>query len=357
MRRRDVLASGLGGAALSWLGRGCKAGSGSKPGEPVGPEIPQPVYALTDGRSLYDDFDGAGNLQTYDGQPLAIAGELNSKIWGADYGVEVLGNPSGSPPFSVVDESGRSADSALPGAGRTGRAWRRLLVVGADDSIVETPAGLFRVEKGKVYGEAEPVGAGPRGYVLKVTNLLIFAPKYFIKVRLTNPDILDFPDFKTFSADVMLSSEGSSGGSGAGLDFHTTIPEQPPGKSWWTQILISRPASGSPFIVGLFANYNTGEEFSLNMGPAESDRWYNLREDIVTRQDDPGLAADVIRLDFYINEELMGSLLPADAPILLDSERTGVGPNRALAVFNQEGAPSAVAYFDNVRAVYGDRIG
>jgi hypothetical protein len=109
--------------------------------------------------------------------------------------------------------------------------------------------------------------------------------------------------------------------------------------------------------MGLYANYNTGDSFNLFLGPAEHDRWYNLRLDIATQRDDASLAADQIRLDFHVNEEFKGSLFPEDGPILLDSQRTGVGPHRGLVIYNEEESYGAVAYFDNVRAVYQDRIG
>jgi hypothetical protein len=176
MKRRDILAAGIGGAALSWLGRACKTESGTKPGGTTSSVLPQPVTGLTDGRSLYDDFDGNGNLQTYDGQSLAIAGQLSSKIWGATYGTEILDDPFSSPLFTVVDERVRLYGSS-----------RRLMILGAADGLLETPAGFLPVEKGRIYGAAESVPAGPRGYVLKVTNLFQFSPKFFVKVRLTNP--------------------------------------------------------------------------------------------------------------------------------------------------------------------------
>ena len=219
MKRRDILAAGIGGAALSWLGRACKIESGSKPGGPTGPDVPQPVCGLTDGRSLYDDFDGGGNLQTFDGQPLAVAGELSSKIWGATYGTEILDDPILRSLFSVVDENGR-----------TSRHSRRLLVLGATDVHLETPDGLLPIEKGRVYGAAESIAAGPRGYVLKVTNLFQFSPKFFIKIRLTNPELMDFSDFKSFSADTLLSSASTGNLCGAGLDYQYDDPRAAAGE-------------------------------------------------------------------------------------------------------------------------------
>jgi hypothetical protein len=352
MKRRDILAAGLGGAALSWLGRACTTETGTKPPERTNTDIPQPVYELTDGRSLYDDFDGDGNLQTFDGQPLAVAGQLSSRIWSEDFGGEILDDPFARPLFSIVDENGERI-----GPGPHDQSWRRLLVRGAADAVLETPAGPFAVEKGRTYGVSEVALSSPRGYVLKLTNLFEFDVKSFVKVRLANPEVMDFPDFKSFSADVLLSSESPGQAHGAGLDFHTTIPEQPPGKSWWTQSLIVRGASGEVFLLGLYGNYNTGEERNLYLGRAEYDRWYSLRLNIVTRLDDAGLGSDEIRLDFHVNGEFKGSLFPEDGPILLDSQRTGVGPHRALAVYNADGLYNAVSYFDNVRAVYRNRVG
>ena len=92
------------------------------------------------------------------------------------------------------------------------------------------------------------------------------------------------------------------------------------------------------------------------LGPAEHDRWYNLRVDIATQRDDASLAAGQIRLDFHVDGEFKGSLFPEDGPVLLDPERTGWGPHRGLVVYNEEESYGAVAYFDNVRAAYQDRI-
>jgi len=514
MRRREILTRGISGAALAWLGRACGTGSGGNPSPPPGPIGPQPVYELTNGFSLYDDFDGNGNLQTFDGRSLAAAGLLSSKIWGGTFGTEILGDPFSSRLFTIVDESGQrieyglqersvgeviaylrrnprpisslemaglesllnehgkaaaadfaaekpeikleivqyllnrkeevlndrgmrfartlslllstksaeagvgelmkqsfderetallirfmaekslydrirnapvraamreganlvravsgagdelqeiqyvfDADGRLIGAvpheaGRPYHGSRKLRVLGATDAFLKTPAGLIQIEKGKAYGRAETVPADARGYILKVTNAL----QSFIKILLTNPPEIDFPDYRSFSADVQLSSESTGKSSAAGLDYHTTIPEQEPGRSWWAQNVIMRSANGETFLLGHYTNINMGIFNSRRLGPADLDTWYNLRMDVLTHRDAAGLANDEIRLDFYVDGEFKVSLFPEDSPILLDPERTGLGPHRSLVVYSEEGSVNAVGYFDNVRAVYKDRI-
>ena len=514
MRRRDILRTGLGGVALAFLGGSCKSGSTPSKPNPGEPDDCQAVYELTAGSSLYDDFDGHGNFQTFDGQELASAGMLSSKIWGGTFGTEMLTYPVPSRLLMVVDENGRRfeygppdpaaaalrdylrryprpvtalekavLDKMLNERGRaaaagievsspetqtkilgyllarrsevlneTGRAFaallsdaapapispgrlagflnadfdetervfleqlaseirssdrptdsplrialrsgadrgraaaglsggfqdiayifdeegrlldavphaagqpypasRRLLFRGAADALLETPAGPVLIEKGKIYGTAETVPAAPGGYILKVTNAL----QLYIKILPSNPEWLDFPEFKFFSADVMLSSASTGRNCAAGLDFHTTIPEQPPGKSWWAQIVIVHGVTGETFLKGQYTNINLGLNGTDKLGPAALDTWYNLRMDVVTRQGDGSLGEDEIRLDYYVDWAYKASLYPEDSPILLDPERTGLGPHRTLTVYSEEGFANAVGYFDNVRGVYKNRI-
>jgi hypothetical protein len=79
LKRRNFFKLGLTGALLSYLGVSCKNDSGADPWKPSEPSLPQPVYELADGHALYDDFDGNGNLQSYDNQNLAEAGKLAEK--------------------------------------------------------------------------------------------------------------------------------------------------------------------------------------------------------------------------------------------------------------------------------------
>ena len=514
MRRRDILRTGLGGVALTLLGGSCKTGSPPKPPPPVEPDESPPVYELTAGNSLYDDFDGHGNFQTFDGQELAEAGKLSSKLWAGTFGTEMLTYSVPSRPFTVVNEDGRrveygtpdpdagalqdflrkfprpvtalekyvldkmlndrgraaaagleaaspdqqikvlgyllarkhdvlnetgcawagllsdpttailsderlagllkpsfgeaertvlgelagelrtfdrlrdsplrtalsqGADLVRPGtaslaeypdieyvfdeegrlldavphaSGRPYHASRRLLFKGAADALLETPSGPMLIEKGRLYGTAEPVPAKPGGTILKVTNAL----NSFIKIMSKNPDWLNFPEFKSCSADVMLSSASTGRNCAAGLDFHTTIPEQPPGKSWWAQIAIIHGATGETFLMGGYFNVNMGYEYRRKLGPAALDTWSNLRMDVVTRQDDARLGAEEIRLDFFVDGVYKDSLFPEDSPILLDRERIGLGPHRTLTVYSEGGFANAVGYFDNIRGVYKNRI-
>jgi hypothetical protein len=88
--RRDALRAGLAAAALPILDGACNTGPKyGPPGEKETPG-PQPVFELTEGQSLYDDFDGHGNLQTFDGRNLAEPCLLSERIWGAKVGYEVV---------------------------------------------------------------------------------------------------------------------------------------------------------------------------------------------------------------------------------------------------------------------------
>jgi hypothetical protein len=143
---------------------------------------------------------------------------------------------------------------------------------------------------------------------------------------------------------------------GAGLDLHTTIPEQPPGISWGAQVLILRYADGNAIIMGQYYNNNLGIYAGDNLGPALLDKWYNLRLDIVTKKDDSRLKDNELRLDYYLDGVFKASRIPEDSEILLDPERTGSGPHRGLIAAGGNETGTAIGYFDNVRGVYKNRV-
>jgi hypothetical protein len=510
LRRRDFFKVGLTGAVLSSLGVSCKNESGPGPWKPSEPLLPQPVYELAEVRALYDDFDGNGNLQSYDNQNLAEAGKLSSKIWLAGLTTEVILDSAAAGLFSVVNEDGQRVEYGLqerqvqevitylaenprpvsaferevlenllndrgktviaevgikelekqvkviqyvlnssgellndrgrklvemlsakgasilaqPGfdegfderelfvlgrlmaekqvyenyrdspvrtAMREGerlvrtalglrREWqeikyvfdaagklvdavphipgqpyhgsKKLLLLGAEDGRYETQKRSIPIEKGKAYGLAQAVPAMRSGYVLKMANKL-----QFYKCTLNSPPFIDFGDFKSFSADVMLSSESTMQNSCAGLDYHTTIPEQPPGRSWGAQVLILKNPDGNVFIMGQYYNVNLGIFAGDNLGPAQLDKWYNLRLDIITKRDDGNLKDNELRLEYHLDGVFKASRIPEDSEILMDPERTGAGPHRSLAVAGEEGTGTAIGYFDNVRGVYKNRVG
>ncbi len=514
MSRRDTLRACMAATALPILHSACNNGPKyGPPGDQDDPG-PQPVLELTDGRSLYDDFDGHGNLQTYDGRNLAEPCLLSERIWGAKVGYEVLdGADQGQDPVALNEDGQRIEyrrqermveeiigfirqnprpilgwerdilDGWLNDRGRAltaglearpvesqlkvvrclldrrgelfnerGRELARLLAGGGPNGPPGAEVACL-VEKG--YGEAEvlllarlaaereqferfrrsplqgmiregesllgavtgirrdigetayiydpagrlvdaephipgrpyrgtrrlalpeSVGSSPSksrmplsdsaesargrgevvpsvrrgGCVLRVTNPV----QPYIKMLLNNPEILDPQDFGSFSADVLLSSASSGRLASAGLDYHTTIPEQELGRSWYAQIVIVGGES-EVYIMGHYTNINTGVYQGRKLGSAAFDTWTNLRLDILTAEDDPALGADAMRLDFYVDGVFKASLFPEDSPILLDPERTGLGPHRSLIVYAAKGTSNAVGFFDNVRAVYENRI-
>lgn len=82
---------------------GCNK-DGSSDNDPIAPPPPPPVYELTDGTTLYDNFDGQGGYQDYDGSELAVAGQLSSNLWRGNF--DVVDNPSNI--VAVVNENGQS---------------------------------------------------------------------------------------------------------------------------------------------------------------------------------------------------------------------------------------------------------
>jgi hypothetical protein len=111
--------------------------------------------------------------------------------------------------------------------------------------------------------------------------------------------------------------------------------------------------------VYLFAaayNVNTDYRYNVNMGPAQLDKWYNLRLDVVTNNDDVSLPANQFRLDYYVDGIWAVSEIPIDAEILIDPARTGGGPIRSLIVSKEAEVGTAIAFFDNIKAVYEDRV-
>ncbi len=516
LTRRELIRLGLSSAALSCLNGRCKKTTGGSTPDQPKPQ-PQPVYQLTDGKSLYDDFDGNGCLQSYDSQNLAEAGRLNSKIWSAwtGYGTaDVVPSPLASGLLTVVDENGQRVEygwqdravqeivsylvenprpvtaferdvlqrllndrgkaavagleareldiqvkiiqyllnfrdelfnergralvTALSemesgglaregllklakrgfdetelfvvsqlaaekrlydslqkspvrkalGAGqhivRTALGWRterqeikyvfdaagrlidavphvagqpyhgsqKLLWLGAKDGFLKSGNGSCLIRKGRVYAEARLLQAAGRGYVLEMTNSLLMG----MPCNCCWPTKVEFADSKSFSADVLLSSQSTTRRHYAVLDYHTTIPEQPPGKSWLIQIGIGTVQGTALHLVCQCCNVNTGYRFFKYLGEAQLDRWYNLRFDIVTAKDDSSLKATELRVDFYVDGILLASEIPEDSELLLDSARTGAGPTRIISVNNEEENRTSVAFFDNVRAVYKNRI-
>jgi hypothetical protein len=299
LTRRELLKLGLTGAGLSFLDFGCGNNSGGDPYKP--PPGPVSIYKLSDGKTLYDDFDGNGGLQTYNGQNLAVAGKMSHNLWVGRPEDEVISNP-------IIDLAGASA-------------------------------------------------VGASGYVLKITNTLQdFTFGNFVFLMLDNPTIIEFAEYKTFSADMLLSSASTVEAMSTMLDYHTTIPEQFSGRSWAADIGIRKRASGEVYLFAAAYNVNTDYRYNVNMGPAELDRWYNLRLDVVTNKDDASFPANQLRLDYYVDGVLIVSEIPIDAEILIDPARTGGGPNRSLIVSKEAEVGEAIAFFDNIRAAYRDRV-
>lgn len=291
LTRREAIRSGLAGGAAAWLGRGCQQAAGP-------PEPPEPptdaVYVLTAESSLYDDFDGHGCLQTYDGRDLAVSGALAADLWIPAAGARVVDSaivplPSGSGPENVLE-------------------------IGCGDLLVES-------------------------------------------VKLSNPAAVGFAEFVSFSADVMLSSLSTASRPVVAMNLHTSIPEQPPGKSWYCTLGIFKNMAGpGAVVVGQYGNVNREILEGDLLGTTDFDVWHNLRLGISTKADDPSLGEQDVRLEYYLDGTLMATRIPEDSAILLDPSRLGFGPYRELFVSRDRYEGQVLGYFNNIRGVYRDRI-
>lgn len=282
MKRREVLGLGLAGSALSLVGRACQSNSKTPPPPPP---TDQPVYELTAADSLYDDFDGHGGVQAYDGLDQAQAGQLSGRLWMHDDGPR------------VVEE-------------------------------------------------------GDRGYVLEIGSV----GEIMTYAWLNSPREIEFAEFGSLRADVLLSSRSTAPHPFVGVNFHTTIPEQPPGKSWFVTLGLFKDLGGpGAVVVGQYGNVNLGTLQNDLLGAAGLDEWHTLRLDILTRADDPALGPTDLRLDYYLDGARLASRIPEDSAILIDPDRTGLGPHRSLILGRDGYEGEAYGRFDNVRARYKNR--
>jgi hypothetical protein len=370
LKRREFIKLCLCGAALSCLNLGCE--TKSQPGS-----IPQnaEVYELTNGRTLYDDFDGNGSLQTYNNQNLAESGRLSSRLWDSSEEAKVVQDPASAGLITVVNEDGirveyrrqegeaREIMDVYDAEGRLVRSVphipgepyhssKRLIWVGARDGHWGAKDGVPAIRKGKICGSAEVSPSGERGWVLRLTS----SEAHLIGSLLADPRRIDFADFKTFSADVMVPSTATARNFYVALDYHTTIPEQPPGKSWVSDIGLHKLPSNELNLFAQCANVNDGgNAVYFILGPAQFDTWYNVRQDIVSPKEDPTLTENQLRIEYYVDGVLKETQIPEDSEILLDPNRTGWGPDRLLINFVLEAEGEGVGYFDNIRAVYKNR--
>ena len=368
--RRDFLKLGIAGAALACLNGGCETKSSPPPAYQSGE-----VYELTDGRTLYDDFDGNGNLQTYGNQNLAEPGRMSSLLWDSSEGAEVVSDLGATGLLTVVNEDGerveyrrRQGESqetqfvfdsegrlvrAVPHIpGRLYHSSERLVWVGARTGQFDSQKGTLSIRKGNIYGHAELQPSETRGWVLKLTSSL----PHLMGSALAYPREIAFSDFRRLSADIMVPLTATARDFFGALDFHTTIPEQPPGKSWVSDIGLHKYSNGELYLFAQCWNVNAGNRSYFHLGKAKFNTWYNVRQDILTRREDPTLKDTELRIEYYVNGALKETEMPPDSEILLDPERTGWGPVRLLINYVVEAEGEGIVYFDNVMGVYRNRV-
>jgi len=197
------------------------------------------------------------------------------------------------------------------------------------------------------------VDGGARGDVLEIGSV----GQMMAYAWLNSPREIEFAEFGSLRADVLLSSRSTAPHPLAGVNFHTTIPEQPPGRSWQVTLGLFKDLTGpGAVVVGQYSNLNLGILQNDTIGAVGLDEWHTLRLDIVTRAGDPSLGPQDLRLDYYLDGARLASRVPEDSAVLIDPDRTGLGPHRSLIVSRDGYEGDAFGYFDNVLARYNNRM-
>jgi hypothetical protein len=207
-------------------------------------------------------------------------------------------------------------------------------------------------EGAEVVDNPVPDSPGPSGKVLKLASSVTG----FMGLIMTSRRDIEFKDCRRMCADIMIPSSAAGTDYWASVDYHTTIPEQPPGVSWFTELGIRKFSKDELKLFAQCVNRNTEYRVVFDFGPAEPDTWYSFRMDVVTQRDDPALAANQLRIDYYINGDLRGYDYPWDGELLLNPERTGSGPDRYVRLLVESPFGECIAYFDNIKAAYSNRI-
>jgi hypothetical protein len=208
---------------------------------------------------------------------------------------------------------------------------------------------------GRVHATAQTVpgfyAQSGSGYVVKMES----ESQGDTRLELIWPENIEFADYNSFSADMILGSESISDDFSCALDYHTSIPEQG-GVSWYCMMgLFKDPRAGFEYAFANIRNKNTDYQFWEQLQPIEFDRWYKLRMDIETKDDNPNLEDTQFRVKFFVNGKEKASEIPEDSAILLDPNKTGFGPKRSVS-FENTGVKPVRAFADNFKAVYQNRV-
>jgi hypothetical protein len=301
---------------------------------------------------LYDDFDGNGCLQTYNNQQLAEAGALNSKLWRGQG--QVVNSPGINQDqlmqiYRVVNEKDKSLSTLnLPS---TVIRW-----LGAGDLVYfdERIDGIVQINKNHEYGRLDLVNCPLNDSHGKVAQVnYIPGDRGAIVTELIYPEKISFQDYQSWMADVMITLHPTLDTSSdiffAGLNFSGSLILQ--GGGYWESTIHLTFHRGAVSVDCRIDNKNTGYSISHET-PGELSRWYNLKMDIVTLSDTQ------FRVHYFVDGNLMWAISPpeSDCTILMDPKYAGYGPIRGLALgFNSDGG-QGFGYFDNVYAVYTDRV-
>lgn len=167
-------------------------------------------------------------------------------------------------------------------------------------------------------------------------------------IDLINPSTVDPIELISISADVLISSNSTTKNFNAGLNIHGSI-SRPEGDKWWNANIYLATDQWGTRIGCSWRDLESGENMIHNT-PAILDRWFNLRIDINKTE------KGELRLSFYADDILIFSGIPRESSEILNPNFIGSGLRRSLTIYKNEIKGNAIAFFDNVKAIYGKRI-
>lgn len=269
-------------------------------------------FELPEEATLYDDFDGNGARQTFNGKDLAVVGAATFDLWAV---------------------SAQNRNDVRP--------------VRADDFITDFQNRGFVVRALNAEGWRDFV------------RLFLISPRFDVRSNNFPPregTLISWQNVGLFQADVMVSSESSAVEFSAGLDLSIGLApadETSNGRSrsWQVGLRFDPDAPPHWFAYSRFFNgHSPVEGWYENIEPIQPDTWYTLGIHVK-------IIGQEVRLLLYLDGERVATVVAEDSAEMLAGDfDVWSSLARSLVVYKPVNQGQAVAYFDSVTAKYEDRI-
>lgn len=163
---------------------------------------------------------------------------------------------------------------------------------------------------------------------------------------LSNPYTQNADKIKSFSADVFLSSKSTASNFSSGINIGGMIKDDKVEEWFGVNLNIGHGPWGTAINWGL--DDHTGRDYLVGSTAkvASLDKWYNLKIDFIVEN------KKSILCRFYVDNIIFDSFKITDVKKVLENKELPYRPRRNLSVWKEKSNGDAIAYFDNVEAVY-----